>query len=209
MTADIFTEPTDFDVDTLRNLGPLAALAGAWEGEGTDRHPVREGAETQTFRERMVFQPIDPQTNGPQLLYGLRYHVHITRAGERLTFHDQIGYWLWEPATGAILQTLAIPRGQVALARGSAERDARTFTVKATLGSPTAGIISSVFLTENFLTLEYVLTMFVNSDSISYEQDTLLQVAGRGESFHHIDRNTLRRVGRATPNPAAAGQPGR
>ena len=166
MTADIFTEPTDFDVDTLRNLGPLSALAGVWEGEGTDRHPVAEGAETQTYRERMVFQPIDPQTNGPQLLYGLRYHVHITRAGERLTFHDQIGYWLWEPATGAILQTLAIPRGQVALARGSAERDARTFTVKATLGSPTAGIVSSAFLTENFLTLGYVLTMFVNSDSI-------------------------------------------
>ncbi|HTS81743.1 MAG TPA: heme-binding beta-barrel domain-containing protein [Myxococcaceae bacterium] len=203
MTADIFTEPSDFDVDTLRNLGPLAPLGGVWEGEGSDRHPVVAGSSTQTYRERMVFQPIDPQTNGPQLLYGLRYHIHITRAGERLTFHDQVGYWLWEPATGAILQTVAIPRGQVALARGTAERDARTFTVKATLGSTNAGIVSSTFLTENFLTLEYALTIVVNSDSFGYEQDTLLRIAGRGEPFHHVDRNTLRRVAFATPNPAA------
>ena len=42
-----------------------------------------------------------------------------------MTFHDQVGYWLWEPATGLVMQTLAIPRGQVALApgRASARRD--------------------------------------------------------------------------------------
>ena len=43
---DIFTEPEGFDIDTLRNLGPLAALAGTWEGNGVDRHPVAAGAET-------------------------------------------------------------------------------------------------------------------------------------------------------------------
>ncbi len=202
--TDIFTEPADFDVNTLRNLGPLTPLAGVWQGEGSDRHPVAEGASTQTYREMMVFEAIDPQTNGPQLLYGLRYHVHIVRAGERLTFHDQVGYWLWEPATRTLLQTLAIPRGQVAMARGTAEPDARTFSVKATLGSTSAGIVSSDFLTRNFLTLEYELTMFLDGDSLRYEQDTLLQVAGRGEPFHHVDRNTLRRVAPPTPNPAAA-----
>ena len=200
---DIFTEPDGFDVDTLRNLGPLAALAGTWEGSGVDRHPVATGAETEPYRERMVFEPIDPQTNGPQLFYGLRYHVHINN-DELLTFHDQVGYWLWEPATGTILQTVAIPRGQVAMARGIAERDARTFTVKATLGSPTAGIVSNGFLEENFRTLEYTLTIAVGADSFTYEQDTVLLVAGRPEPFHHTDENTLRRVAAPAPNPAVA-----
>jgi len=203
MSPDIYTEPADLDLDTLRNLGPLAPLAGVWEGEGYDRHAVAEGARTEAYLERMVFEPIDPQTNGPQVLYGLRYHVHINKLGERLTFHDQVGYWLWEPATRSILQTVAIPRGEVAMASGTAEPDARTFSVKAILGSSFAGIISSMFLSQNFLTLEYALTMFVSSDSLSYEQDTTLQIAGRGEPFHHIDRNTLRRVARAAPNPAA------
>ena len=49
-------------------------------------------------------QPIDPQTNGPQLLYGMRYHIHINTAEEDITFHEQVGYWLWEPATGLVMQ---------------------------------------------------------------------------------------------------------
>jgi hypothetical protein len=66
--------------------------------------------------------PIDPQTNSPQLLYGLRYHIHINARPRRtLLFHDQIGYWLWEPATGLIMQSLTIPRGQVLLASGLAK----------------------------------------------------------------------------------------
>ena len=199
---DIFTEPDDLDVDTLRNLGPLAPLAGTWEGNGVDRHPVAAGAETEPYRERMVFEVIDPQTNGPQLLYGLRYHVHINN-DELLTFHDQVGYWLWEPATGTILQTVAIPRGQVAMATGTAANDARTFTVKATFGSPTAGIVSGRFLDENFKTLEYTLTITVSADSLTYEQDTVLLVAGRPEPFHHTDRNTLTKVGEPIPNPLA------
>jgi hypothetical protein len=198
---DIFTEPENLDVNTLRNLGPLAPLAGAWEGTGEDRHPVAAGTKTEAYRERIVFEVIDPQTNGPQLLYGLRYHVHINN-DELLTFHDQVGYWLWEPATGTILQTVAIPRGQVAMAQGTAEHDARTFRVTATLGSPTAGIISGRFLDENFRTLEYTITITMNADSFTYEQDTVLLVAGRPDPFHHTDRNTLRRVAPPVPNPA-------
>jgi hypothetical protein len=205
MTRDIYTEPEDFDLDTLRNLGPLTPLAGTWEGRGMDTHPVAEGTEDEPYRERIVFEPIDPQPNGPQLLYGLRYHVHVNKLDEPLTFHDQIGYWLWEPATGTILQSLAIPRGQVALATGTAEPAARQFTVRAALGSPVAGIVSAPFLHENFRTLEYSITITVNDDgTIGYEQDTVLQIAGRPEPFHHVDRNVLRRVALPQPNPAAA-----
>ncbi len=204
MAVDIYTEPEEIDLDTLRNLGPLAALAGTWEGEGRDTHPVAEGGEDEPYRERIVFEPIDPQPNGPQLLYGLRYHVHVNKLDEPLTFHDQVGYWLWEPATRTLLQTVAIPRGQVAMAVGTAAPDARAFTVKATLGSATAGIVSAPFLQENFRTLEYAATFTANADgTLSYEQDTVLQIAGRTEPFHHVDRNTLRRVAAAARNPAA------
>jgi len=202
VTRDIFTEPVGFDVDTLRNLGPLAPLAGIWEGEGMDVHPVANGAEPEAFKERIVFAAIDPQTNGPQLLYGLRYHSHINN-DELLTFHEQVGYWLWEPATGAIFQTVAIPRGQIALARGVASPDARSFTVKATLGSPTAGIVSAPFLDQNFRTTEYGITITVIDDCLKYEQEVLLEIAGRPEPFHHVDRNTLRRVASPIANPAA------
>lgn len=202
MARDIFTEPEDFDLDTLRNLGPLTGLAGAWEGEGIDTHPVAEGGEDEPFRERMVFEPIDPQLNGPQLLYGLRYHVHVNKRDEALTFHDQVGYWLWDPATQTVYQSLAIPRGQVALAIGTAEPRAKRFSVKAILGSPVAGIVSAPFLHENFRTLEYTITVTLNGDAtLAYEQDTVLQVAGRPEPFHHVDKNMLRRVAPPRPNP--------
>ncbi len=204
MQRDIYTEPAEVDLDTLRNLGPLRVLAGTWEGEGLDTHPVAEGSEDQRYRERIVFEPIDPQLNGPQLLYGLRYHVHVNQLDEIPTFHDQVGYWLWEPATGTLLQTVAIPRGLVAMAMGSAAPDARRFTVRAELGSATAGVASAPFLHENFRTLAYTMTVTAGEDgTLAYEQDTVLQIPGRSEPFHHTDRNTLRRVAAPVPNPAA------
>jgi hypothetical protein len=72
-----------------------------------------DGPERKVYRERIEMQPIDPQTNGPQLFDGLRHHAHVDTPEEAITFHDQVGYRPWEPATGLILQTLAIPRGQV------------------------------------------------------------------------------------------------
>ena len=105
---DIYTE-ADGDPDTLANLGPLAPLAGTWEGtKGADEHPSADGTERDVFVEHYELQPIDRQTNGPQLFYGLRYHTHIVRPGEAETFHDQVGYWLWEPAARAVTLTLGI-----------------------------------------------------------------------------------------------------
>ncbi len=205
--SDIFTEP-EFDPDTLRNLGPLAGMAGTWEGTpGSDDHPVAAGSETSAYVERYDLQPIDPQTNGPQLLYGLRYHVHVVKPGEVQTFHDQVGYWLWEPATGTVWQTLAIPRAQVAMAQGTAAPDARRFTVRARRGSTVNGICSNPFLEHAFRTLEWSVTVTVNGDgTFSYEQETLLQIPGRPEPFRHLDRNTLHRVAPPRPNPTAGGR---
>ena len=199
---DIFTEPEP-DADTLANLGPLAPMAGLWQGaRGVDVHPVAEGGEEEPFVERYSLQPIDSQTNGPQLLYGLRYHTRIVRPGEVETFHDQVGYWLWEPATGTIVQTLAIPRGQTALATGHAAADATRFELVARRGSEINGISSNPFLDDAFRTLEYRIVVTINADGTwSYEEDTVLEVRGRAEPFHHTDRNTLTRIGAPVPNP--------
>jgi hypothetical protein len=201
---DIYTEP-DGDSDTLANLGPLTPLAGIWQGVGgADEHPDIDGLQRNTFVEHIELQPIDRQTNGPQLFYGLRYHTHIVKPGETETFHDQVGYWLWEPATKTVTLTLGIPRGQVLLAGGTAEADATEFRVEATLGSETYGILSNPFLDQAFKTLSYSMTVQVHPDGTwSYEEVGLLDIPDRDEPFPHTDRNTLTRIGPPTPNPLA------
>lgn len=203
--ADIYTEPSNIDTDTLRNLGPLAPLAGLWEGvRGEDLHPEADGPGHDRYVERYELQPIDPQTNGPQLLYGLRYHIHITQPGQSSTFHDQVGYWLWEPATGMVIQTLTIPRGQIAMACGMAEPNAKSFALRCEAGSPHWGTCSNPFLEQAFKTMEYRIQVTVHDDGTwSYEQDTVLKIRGRDELFHHTDRNTLRKIGDPQPNPMA------
>jgi hypothetical protein len=203
---DIYTEPTP-DVDTLANLGPLARMAGIWTGtRGLDVNPKPAGPEEQPYVERIELQPIDAQTNGPQLFYGLRYFTRIVKPGEIEALHDQVGYWLWEPATGTLIQTLAIPRGQTAMAIGRATADARTFRLEAVRGATTNGISSNSFLEYAFRTERYVITVTTHDDGTwSYEQQTTLMIPDRTEPFLHTDRNTLTRVERPTPNPTAQG----
>jgi hypothetical protein len=200
---DIYTEP-EASSDTLKNLGPLRAMAGVFQGEkGVDVNPKPEGPRTEDFIERYELQPIDPQTNGPQLLYGLRYHQHIVKPGEVETFHDQVGYWLWEPATGVIMQTLTIPRGQTAIAVGRAEADAKSFELVATRGETTYGICSNPFLEEAFRTDEYRIKVTIrDAGSWSYEQTTTLLLNGK-TPFAHADRSTLHRIAEPRPNPTA------
>src|SRR5262245_9581512 len=172
--VDIYTEADSHD-NTLANLGPLRPLAGIWTSDkGTDIHPVGPGSditgpvidndEHNVFVEHYELYPIDRQTNGPQLFYGLRYHTHIVKPGEVETFHDQVGYWLWEPAARRVLLSLAIPRGQVALAAGTAEAHATEFEVGATLGSETFGILSNPFLDRAFRTLSFRMRVAVHDD---------------------------------------------
>ncbi len=200
--ADIFTEQ-DADPDTLSNLGPLRRLAGTWEGKkGIDLNPKAAGPERREYVERIEMVPIDPQSNGPQLLYGLRYHVHVMAPPEAITFHDQTGYWLWEPDTGLVMQTLSIPRGQVALAVGQSTPDAMSLSLKAERGRTDYGICSTEFLEQAFRTEAYSIEVTFNPDGgWSYALDTILMVAGRSEPFHHVDRNTLVKVAEPEPNP--------
>ena len=212
--SDIYTE-AEGDDDTLANLGPLRPLAGVWtSGAGADAHPVGPGSditgevidgdEHNAYVERYELHPIDPQTNGPQLFYGLRYHTHIVKPGEVEMFHDQVGYWLWEPAADTVVHTIAIPRGQVVLASGPASADATEFEVSATLGTEIYGILSNPFLDRAFHTVAFRLHVAVNADGTwSYEEHTTMRVEGRDSLVDHVDRNTLTRIGDPMPNPLA------
>jgi hypothetical protein len=198
---DIFTEPEDVDSNALANLGPLRRLAGIWEGKkGVDLNPKADGPERREFTERIELQPIDPQANGPQLFYGLRYHTRILATDEDATFHDQVGYWLWEPATGLIMQSLAIPRGQTAMAAGHAKPNDTNLVLTATRGQTEYGICSTAFLEHAFRTDSYRIEVTFNPDgSWSYVLDTMLMV--HGKPFQHRDVNTLTKVTEPTPNP--------
>jgi len=200
---DIFTEPEGFSPDTLANLGPLAPLAGEWQSDdGVDVSPKAHGPERRRFREHIRMDPIDPQPNGPQLLYGLRYHIHVNTPEEAITFHDQVGYWLWEPATGLLMQSIAIPRGQVVLAGGTAAPGDRRISVEARRGDTRFGICSTTFLEEAFRTDYYRIDITFNDDgSWSYVTRTDLSVRGKTPAFDHRDTNTLRRIAKPVPNP--------
>jgi len=208
--SDIYTEPPG-SPDTLANLGPLRPMAGIWEGiKGADQHPVADGTEADAFVERYELQPIDFQTTGPQIFYGLRYHTRIVKPGEVAMFHQQVGFWLWEPNTNTVVLTLAIPRGQVALASGRCDPDATAFEVTAERGLTTYGIASNPFLDENFTTTHFRMTVTVNPDGTwTYDENTRMVLPDRDEPFDHTDRNTLHRIEAPTPNPLALAAQGR
>ncbi len=204
-SQDIYTEPSNVDIHTLNNLGPLAPMAGIWQGQrGLDIKPKADGPRKQAYVERIELQPIDPVTNGPQLFYGLRYLILIQKPDQVKTYHEQVGYWLWEPATNTVIQTLAIPRGQIAMAAAEVAPDAKTFELVAKLESDTYGIRSNPFLEYGFKTVEYRIKVTINDDGTwGYEEDTVMMIRGQSEPFHHVDRNLLHKVEGPTPNPLA------
>jgi len=204
-SKDIYTEPSNIDINTLNNLGPLRPMAGIWEGlRGLDIKPKADGPRKQAYVERIELQPIDPVTNGPQLFYGLRYLILVQKPEQVKTYHEQVGYFLWEPATNTVIQTLAIPRGQIAMASGVVAPDAKTFELVAKQESDTYGIRSNPFLEYGFRTVEFRIKVTINDDgSWGYEEDTVMLIRGQDEPFHHVDRNLLNKVAEPTPNPLA------
>lgn len=202
---DIYTEPSDVDLDTLANLGPLRRMAGIWTGSrGLDIKPKVDGPRKQAYVEHMELQPIDPVTNGPQLLYGLRYLVLITKPEQVKTYHEQVGYWLWEPATETVTHTLTIPRAQTVMVSGQVKADADSFELVTQDGR---GICSSEFIDYAFRTVEFRIKVSFNDDgSWGYDEDTVLMIKGQTEPFHHKDTNLLSKVSEPTPNPLVRGR---
>jgi hypothetical protein len=185
------------EAEILKNLGPLARLAGTWEGsKGDDVAPGDDrGTENNKFRERMIFVPFGPTNNHEQSLYCLRYSKTAWRIGEADPFHEELGYWLWDAAEKQVMHCFMVPRGVTVIAGGTAEATAKQLNLAADLGSPTYGICSNKFLDREFKTVRFEMKITFNDDgSFTYEQDTQLLMKGRKEVFHHRDSNTVKRV---------------
>ncbi len=185
------------EANVVKELGPLAALAGVWEGDtGADEAPSDDrGAEQNRFRERITFEPIGAVRNHEQVLYGLRYATVARRIGETDPFHEEVGYWLWDPAERQVLRCFIVPRGVALIAGGTAEPTATSFTLLAEAGSDTYGICSNRFLNSEFKTVRYELTVTIlGSTRFHYKEDTQLRMPSRSDLFHHTDENTLTRV---------------
>lgn len=192
--------------ESLTGLGPLAGLIGVWEGNsGTDISPGKpDKLKTDTeksYRERWAFELVSPAVeNHDQKLRQVVCDTNAWRgtpstAGKKAgePFHAQRGYWCWDAATGIVLNSFAVPRGITINAGGTVKPDATEFELVAEVGSETFGICQNPFLAENFKVVRYILKLKLNGDgSFDYEQDTQLEIKGRG-LMHHTDTNHLKR----------------
>ena len=177
--------------------GPLGPLVGDWEAEGgldTAYSHTRNEVLGTPYLERVSFKPFGPVDNGSQALYGLDYKTAMWRGSEENPFHTEVGYWLWDGATGEVLRGFVVPRGITVLAGGVAAADATSFTLSASPGHPQYSIGENKYLTENASTLSYEVTITINEDDTwSYDEKTMLKMKEMDEPFAHTDHNTLRR----------------
>jgi hypothetical protein len=181
----------------MSDLGPLAGLAGTWEGDdGLDvsfSHERGEIAKT-PYRERATFSPFGPVDNGTQHLFGLDYRTAAWREFDDDPFHTEVGYWLWDAATATVVRCFMVPRGSTILAGGTTTADAKTFTMRADCGSETFGILSNPYLAEHARCARYEVTITLGDDQWSYDELSVLEMGGATGTIDHTDRNTLRRV---------------
>jgi hypothetical protein len=179
--------------------GPLAALAGEWEGDqGVDVAfgNVEGSLITTPFRERITLKPFGPVDNGTQHLYGLDYRMAAWRTGEENPFHTEVGYWLWDAELGHVMRSFMVPRGQTLIAGGTVAADATSFTLRAELGSTTYGILSNPYLARAANVTLYEVSITANPDGTwSYDETTTITHGRVADGpVAHTDRNTLRPV---------------
>lgn len=179
------------------NYGPLAQLLGKWVGNhGLDNAPdANANPDLSPYVDELTFTLGGPAENAEeQQLVTLMYHHVVRKQDGGKIFHEQVGHWLYEPATDVIMHSLSIPRGVCLLAGGRLQRsgDDCIFDVTATAGSDSYGIVQSPFMLDSAKTKSFHLRMSVNGDQLSYRQIMSLHIYGK--DFEHIDESTLQRV---------------
>ena len=179
--------------------GPLGLLAGEWESESGGLDTAYSHARGEVlgtpYREKCSMKPFGPVDNGSQHLYGLDYKSAMWRGDEENPFHAEVGYWLWDGATGEIKKGFVVPRGITTLAGGTATADATEFTLRADRGHELYSIGENKYLASQASTLSYEVTISLHGDSWSYDESTMLKMSELGEPLAHTDHNTLHRAG--------------
>jgi hypothetical protein len=184
----------------MSRLGPLTPLVGNWEGNvGIDSsyHNKDDEIAPTGYFEKAHFHPIPVVENGQQTLEGLVYGMTAWRHGEEemAPFHDEVGYLLWEKATGQIMRCFSVPRGLSILAGGVAKPEDTVLNFIATPGAADYGLVQNKYLMKRAeaISFESVFTI-KDKDTFSYTSDLVLKLAATGGEMHHTDKNTLHRV---------------
>lgn len=176
------------------DYGPIAPLVGTWEGnQGTDIAPEPDGVEENPFYETITFEAIGDVTNAEeQNLAAIRYQQIVRRKSDHEVFHDQTGYWLWDGAAQAVMQSLSIPRGVTLLAGGGATVDGQRIELKvhAALDDPDWGIVQSPFMRDKAKTVSFTHELTLQGDELNYFETTLVDIYGNPR-FEHTDGNRL------------------
>lgn len=187
-------------MNEYRKYGPLQFLIGSWNngssfsGENTAPAPDRSTEHTK-FRQETHFTPIKDVNNHEQTLHALQYRTTAWEEGSDEPFHEENGYWLWDPNEEQVMKCFTIPRGMSVLAGGRAKDADYTFSLSAELGSQTYGICSNKFLDKEFKTVRYDLTITkIDENTFSYDENTQIQIKGREKLFDHIEKNTMSRI---------------
>lgn len=178
------------------DYGPLECLIGVWEGDkGLDVAPERDGAEHNPYFETITYTAIGDVTNAEsQVLSALHYHQIVSRKSNGEVFHNETGYWMWDPASETVMHSLAIPRGVCLLAGGKhvgggSPEGGVTIEVAADIGDGPWKIIQSPFMQENARTTSFRQKIAVKDGKMSYAETTMLDIYGK--AFEHTDENEL------------------
>ncbi len=182
------------------DYGPLAALLGVWKGDkGLDLAPEPDGEERNPYYETITFEAAGDVTNAEQQTLSIvRYHQVVSRKSNDKVFHDQVGYWLWDPADNTIVETFTIPRGVAVVAGGTLAAPADmtqelVFEVSARAGDDEFGIAQAAFMFRQARTTAFTHTLTVQGDQMSYSEITVLDIYDK-KAYDHKDVSTLQRV---------------
>ncbi|MGB0368106.1 MAG: heme-binding beta-barrel domain-containing protein [Flavobacteriales bacterium] len=179
------------------DYGPLAALVGTWEGvKGMDIAPEPDDkVEENPYFETITYTAGGDVTNAEsQVLSIVHYRQFVSRKSNNEVFHDETGYWLWDPREEVVMHCLVIPRA-VCLIAGAKYVEQRTedgsliIEVEAGVDNPDWGIVQSPFMQKNGRTLAFNQKITVGNGKMVYHQNTKLDIYGR--EFDHTDDSEL------------------
>jgi len=178
------------------DYGPLTALIGVWKGEkGMDVAPEPDGTENNPYYETLTFTAIGDVTNAEsQTLSVLHYRQIVQRQSNDEVFHDETGYWMWDPREKIVMHSLTIPRAVCVLAgaKYSGARDADgsvVIEVAASLGDENWQIIQSPFMQNNASTTAFRQTITAGNGKLTYSQTTMVDIYGKDDNMW---RTTMR-----------------
>jgi hypothetical protein len=177
------------------DYGPLKGLIGVWKGDkGLDVAPKSAGTKEEPYYETITYTAVGDVTNAEsQVLSVVRYHQVVSQKATDAVFHDETGYWMWDPKSKTVMHSLVIPRGVCVLAGGEYQGPSSDGKVEievvASLNNENWGIIQSPFMQQSARTTEFRHKVTLEGDKLSYSETTMLEIYGK--SFEHTDKNEL------------------